>query len=999
MRKLFFFKSSASSSGNNNPVSPPPNSEAVYWEAPWVGCVDTQVTDKVQDSSRSPKGLVSRSGRQFPESQNSTRSGLRRSHSFSSPIICSDLAERNLNCSSDLSRSPNSGSVLCHMDDFTVCCRSLTPERYPKPKRGDPAAARKMCIVDKLDSPSSSRSYFESSGNSPYGSPVPLKCRSARLTQLPNTTLDLYIDGEQHERRLRPKPESRRCTLTVGNGYLAENRNLRNSRRPPRVQSTAPTSPTNGKEQLRSYSFREARDTQLRVSSRDWRMDDIGPISPQKLTKNGVERPSHVFPRKQKMELRDFDSKSIMTVEDIYEDYSESHPAPQSKGIMQTGSSSEHVSLCHPSDPPCEPANGHFTKEISGFQKQRYFVGEYPAGAKHECSIYSVEKEEAIDVELHRKAKEAEERVILLSEDIDQVNLQNGSFSISALLQMIRDITNDRRNLALEVSSQIQSRIAERASLSEVVKCAQVDLETQTRRLEKEKNELQLHLEKELDRRSSDWSLKIEKCQSEEQRLRERVRELAEQNVSLQREVSSFNNKEVEIRNRVMHLDMQLNEVTARMDEARAENCNLQETLSQLQEHCKGVEMDRDCIKRSYNEKVKESKELQKAVARLQRICGEQDKTISGLRQGLIDDISEQSTQKGDLVIKLQMEQVRLTGVEQMLRREVESCRHEVESLRHENINLLGRLQGAGNGPLSAIKLDQELCARVNVLQNHCLSLLDDHGQLERKLLEFVKNIMCHIPKNPSSEWAQEIHNGFDGYLIIEYEMRLERFLKGVENLRRSLQTTSSILQEKTNLDASDCQLNINDGGILGHSKDQALEVNAEVELKAEILLTKALREKLCFKEMELEQLQAELATSIRGLDILRCELQSAHDTVSCLTHKMKDLELQALRKDENVNQLQSDLQECMKELTITRSILPKVSAERDLMWEEVKQYSEKNMLLNCELISLKKKIEALDEDILLKEGQITILKDSLGSKPFDLLYSPTTTMKELSLE
>lgn len=67
-------------------------------------------------------------------------------------------------------------------------------------------------------------------------------------------------------------------------------------------------------------------------------------------------------------------------------------------------------------------------------------------------------------------------------------------------------------------------------------------------------------------------------------------------------------------------------------------------------------------------------------------------------------------------------------------------------------------------------------------------------------------------------------------------------------------------------------------------------------------------------------------------------------------------------------------------------------------MWEEVKQCSEKNMLLNAEVNVLKKKIEALDEDLLLKEGQITILKDSLGNKPFDPFASLDST-REFLLE
>ena len=104
------------------------------------------------------------------------------------------------------------------------------------------------------------------------------------------------------------------------------------------------------------------------------------------------------------------------------------------------------------------------------------------------------------------------------------------------------------------------------------------------------------------------------------------------------------------------------------------------------------------------------------------------------------------------------------------------------------------------------------------------------------------------------------------------------------------------------------------------------------------------------------------------------------------------------LKKDENVDRLRSDLQASVKELTMIRGVLAKVSQERDMMWEEVKQYKEQDMLLNSEINVLKKKIETLDEDSLLKEGQITILKDTLGSRPFDLLGSPSCT-REFLLE
>ncbi|KAF3618590.1 hypothetical protein FXO38_33354 [Capsicum annuum] len=101
------------------------------------------------------------------------------------------------------------------------------------------------------------------------------------------------------------------------------------------------------------------------------------------------------------------------------------------------------------------------------------------------------------------------------------------------------------------------------------------ELDSRTQRLETEKNELQSILEKELDRRSSDWSLKLEKYQVEQHRLRERARELAEQNVSLQRKVSSFNEKEVDNRIKMSFSEKHLEDLSKRIEQVSEENQNL----------------------------------------------------------------------------------------------------------------------------------------------------------------------------------------------------------------------------------------------------------------------------------------------------------------------------------------------------------------------------------------------------------------------------------------
>ncbi|CAL1374380.1 unnamed protein product [Linum trigynum] len=331
------------------------------------------------------------------------------------------------------------------------------------------------------------------------------------------------------------------------------------------------------------------------------------------------------------------------------------------------------------------------------------------------------------------------------------------------------------------------------------------------------------------------------------------------------------------------------------------------------------------------------------------------------------------------------MEQMRLAGVELSLRREVESHRNEVDSLRHENMNLLNRLKGSGNEIYAAtLKLDQEMGGRVCCLQNQGLSLLNESTELCSKLLEQIKGNASECLE--TAHRMEFIRNGLDGHFLVESDVKVQGFRRGIESLARGLQSVSSLLQEKSNSVAASCQ----------QPNHPTSEETLKFELKTEALVTSLLREKLYAKELEVEQLQAEIAAAVRGNDILRYEVQNAMDNLSCVSHQLKDFELQMSKKDENLSQLQHDLQESMKELSLTKGILPQVTQERDIMWEEVKQYNEKNMLLNSEVGLLKKKVEALDEDVLVKEGQITILKDSLRKRTFDLLAGPDSTAEFL---
>jgi len=351
--------------------------------------------------------------------------------------------------------------------------------------------------------------------------------------------------------------------------------------------------------------------------------------------------------------------------------------------------------------------------------------------------------EEETDDWLLQRAKEVESRFIVpCGEEYEFSMLRDKRMSSNDMLQLIQQLTEDRKQLAHELSSQIKARVAERFSAKEQYKQSKKELDTRTRRLEKEKSEIQTTLEREMDRRSHDWSVRLSRFQSEEERLHERVRELAEQNVSFQREVTFLEANKAEASTKTASLEMQNSKLNDDLEKLRMEHEKLQNSSVDLHARFAEVVEERDHIREYLKDKEGENKALHKVIARLQTTCNEQERTITGLRQGCTAELDKKFVEcASDKSRKLQMELIRLTGVEQKLRGEIRSYHLEVESLRQENITLLNRMQGAGNGAIfCSIRLDQELQARVASLQMQGLSLLDKMSQLCTKLLDLIKH-------------------------------------------------------------------------------------------------------------------------------------------------------------------------------------------------------------------------------------------------------------------
>ncbi|KAG2324972.1 hypothetical protein Bca4012_039464 [Brassica carinata] len=762
-------------------------------------------------------------------------------------------------------------------------------------------------------------------------------------SNLSSKVLDRYIDGEEHLEQCKQKSTSSRSDVSSS---------INRRRLPPRVHCTAPTSPSNNlNDKRKSHSFREAKGTRHRLSSTDRVDNGSRHGSPRSLARNVIERLSETHGKS-----KGPPNHEPITIQDVY-----------GGSRDRTFDSSSDVTAQR-----YEPVNEYYA----------HGYGKHQQNHIHGKNMYRC-MEEDINSELEMKIKEAEKRVKLFSEEMEQQRcLSDCDFDVSSLVGAIRKLEDERLKLAFENVNLLRSQMAERASSREEMRLMKSDWDLNIQRIEKERSELQAGLEKELDRRSGEWTSKLEKFHLEERKMLERVRELAEQNVSLQRELSSFHENETESKGMITHLERRVAELTTAADELHDENSYLKQTLSQVKESYAGATEDIDFLRRNFEEKDQECKELHKSVAKFLRTCKDQEKTIEGLRDEVSEESKKQPSERLDqLVKKLQVEQIRLTGIELSLRKEVESMKLETDSLRQENICLLNRLKGNGEEiDITTVKLENELKMRVCYLQDQGLPMLNESNHLCYTLLKFIKGKLTQFTE--TSQDTSSMKDGLTEQFMIESEMKVHGIRRGTENLKRSLQTVTSVVASNSE---SSCSSTVTPK----EERNQSVEENLRAELRAETLITSLLREKLYSKEQETEQLQAEVAAAVRGNEILRCEVQNTLDNLSVKTHELKDLKLQMLKKEENMNRLERNLEEAAKDITSLKTVLPKVSDERDQVWRELRQCCEKNMLLSSENETLRGTIDGLEVKVLEKEGEITILQDTIGSKHHNIFSRP----------
>ncbi|GLJ04761.1 hypothetical protein SUGI_0002830 [Cryptomeria japonica] len=594
---------------------------------------------------------------------------------------------------------------------------------------------------------------------------------------------------------------------------------------------------------------------------------------------------------------------------------------------------------------------GRFERSLANLSSNKEDTGRF----RMWCEVFH--KFEDDDDNLKKRAREAEEQAQLLSKEMELMKsyrsgpTQKGALKKAEvnvdLKQKLKNLCEEKMNLLLEVASQIRSRLSDRAAANEAFKLLSGEIKSYVKMAEKEKCAVKLSLENELDRQSREWGATLEKIKLNEKKMRDRLRDLAEQNVELQREISYLSNKESELKSRLRESEVHTDDFKTRLKDAENEILMLRKSLEKSHNQTREAEDDQHLIRRSYDLKEKENYALQKSIIRLQRLCKDQERTITGLCKGLNDEIDDIPQEKNDHITKLQDELLRVTGEEKVLCKDLRNCRSETDALGPENVCIIGiqKSKEEDNG-CDLIKVDEELRARLDELQSQALSLLDENSTICAKLLGVIKYNIYYsggLGTNEAEEAMGVLSMEQERNIVVEHEMNLQRLKRKAETLRKSVHMVKGILREKTIISCNHTLGQDMDKSDMLQSENCSSEAKEHInelqhELKAETIISRILREKMCSREFEVEQLQEDVAKLKESRKILEAEISRLQDLLSTARHKTRDLEYQLEVEEERNRFLEAGFQRNIQEQAVLREELTNVSKERDAVQQQTER-------------------------------------------------------------
>jgi hypothetical protein len=127
--------------------------------------------------------------------------------------------------------------------------------------------------------------------------------------------------------------------------------------------------------------------------------------------------------------------------------------------------------------------------------------------------------------------------------------------------------------------------------------------------------------------------------------------------------------------------------------------------------------------------------------------------------------------------------------------------------------------------------------------------------------------------------------------------------------------------------------------------------------------------------EEDLRQSQAHCTLLVQDLEDLRLERYELLCSLADSYSRLSELERELNEKVELMKELETDLDKSTLDVKETRKEISVVTRERDALRKEGETLSRETMHMSLEVELLRRRLHQLDEELLLKDGQISILR------------------------
>ncbi|XP_024361387.1 uncharacterized protein [Physcomitrium patens] len=165
---------------------------------------------------------------------------------------------------------------------------------------------------------------------------------------------------------------------------------------------------------------------------------------------------------------------------------------------------------------------------------------------------------------------------------------------------------------------------------------------------------------------------------------------------------------------------------------------------------------------------------------------------------------------------------------------------------------------------------------------------------------------------------------------------------------------------------------------------DQELDVTRtqleeyEKQLESQSLTCQLLQGRVDALEVKLQHCQPQITSLLQQRDALELERENLHHSLANVTLRVTEFEHRLDDREEVVKVQETTLQKLMKEMDHGCKELILVKQERDEMQKDAEAMSREALRTSMEVEVLRRRIHQLDEDVLLRDGQICILRGGL---------------------